>query len=100
MKSSLKFLKSEKVYLEKGQINSQEDVKQLGRELQSNSLTTRLELHNACIPAWLGDAMGTALGDALQVNTHLKELSIYGMIVNERTDAEQGMDWDRREGRR
>ena len=77
------------MYLEKGQINDQEDVKQLGRELQSNSLTTRLELHNACIPAGLGDAMGTALGDALQVNTLLKELSIYSMIVNEPTDAEQ-----------
>ena len=88
------------MYLKKGQINSQEDVKQLGRELQSNSLTTRLELNDDCIPAGLGDAMGTALGEALQVNTHLKELSIYSMIVNERTDAEQGMDWEQREGRR
>ena len=86
--------------LERGEINSQEDVKQLGRELQSNSLTTRLHLDDDCIPAGLGDAMGTALGEALQVNTHLKELSIYSMIVNERTDAEQGMDWDQREGRR
>ena len=88
------------MYLKKGQINRQEDVKQLGRELQSNSLTTRLELHNDCIPAGLGDAMGTALGDALQVNTLLKELSIYSMIVNERTDVEQIMDWEQREGRR
>ena len=84
----------------RGQINSQEDVKQLGQELQSNSLTTLLELHNDCIPVGLGDAMGTALGEALQVNTHLKELSIYSMIVNEPTDAEQGMDWEEREGRR
>ena len=86
--------------LERGEINSQEDVKQLGRELQSNSLTTRLDLDGDCIPAGLGDAMGTALGEALQVNTHLKELIIRSMMVNERTDAEQGMNWDRREGRR
>ena len=87
------------MYLKKGQINSQEDVKQLGRELQSNSLTTRLELDDDCIPAGLGDAMGTALGEALEVNTHLKELSIYSMIVNERTDAEQVMTWEQGEGR-
>ena len=71
------------MYLEKGQINDQEDVKQLGRELQSNSLTTRLELDDECIPAGLGAAMGTRLVEALHVNTSLKELVIYSLIAKE-----------------
>ena len=63
----------------------EEDEKQLGQELRSNSLTTRLEIssRSTCVGAGLGAAMGTRLGEALQVNTSLKELVIESLIAKE-----------------